>query len=137
MAKQDTGAKLTEVAERFAKARSGRTGRSVRTYPEELWGEVAALVRAGVPKSELCRRCGFSDGTLSNALGRAMARAKKGTERPRSRVQTARPGVTTLRVEEPAQNPARTCEVVFPNGVVVRLDVEGLDEGLLGRIRAC
>lgn len=118
-------------------ARNGRTGRSVRAYPEELWREVAALSRAGVPHSELCRRCGFSGGTLSNALGRQVAQAKKGKERKRSRRLAASPGVRSLRVEEPTQVPARTCEVVFPNGVIVRLDVEGLDEGLLGRIRAC
>ena len=101
MAHKDNDERLAELAERFAKARDGRTGRSVRAYPDELWREVAALSRAGIPKSELCRRCGFSEGTLANALGRQMARAKKGTERLRSRAQAARSLVRTLQVEVP------------------------------------
>lgn len=137
MAKQDTGARLSEIAERFAKARDGRTGRSVRAYPDELWREVVALSRAGVAHSELCRLCGFSAGTLSNALGRSMAQIKIRAESEREKRRSVGPGVKSFRVEETAPSPTRTCEVVFPNGVIVRLDVAGLDEGLLGRIRAC
>lgn len=137
MAKQDTAARLAELEERFAKFRKDRAGRAVRAYPEELWSEVAALSLAGVSNGELCRRCGLGGGTLANGLGRAKARAKDPAQSERARSPAVSLGVKSLRVEEPTQAPVRTCDVVFPNGVVIRLALEGLDEVLLGRIRSC
>jgi hypothetical protein len=139
MARRDIDAWLTDVAKKFARAREGRTGRSVRAYPHELWKEVGALSRAGVSNGDLCRRCGFSGGTLSAALGRSMAEERVRSKPARGGVKKlpSASEVKSLQVELGPQSSARTCEVHFPNGVIVRLEVGALDESFLGRIRAC
>lgn len=127
MASKVVDAKLEKVAEKFAGFRGTRAGRKVHKYPEELWSEVAELLEAGLSKGVVCTRCGFSNGTLSMALGRIAAAS------PRDVVPL--PKVKTL-IVVPDRQPAR-CEIRFPNGITIGLEFEDLNETLIAKLCAC
>ena len=123
--------RLKSLAKSFEEARGGRSGREVRRYPVALWMAVAKLEKAGVPHATLCERCGFALGTLTNALGRLSA---QDVNEP-SRIPSAC-AVKTLEVEA-SFSPSVTCEILFPNGVVIRVDVGALGARLLENLRSC
>lgn len=127
----DIESRLSFLAKRFEESRGGKSGREIRRYPAALWSAVAKLDNAGVPHATLCKRCGFAPGTLARALGRLPNReVREASEVPQ------RPAVKTLVVETRVAMPV-TCEIVFPNGVVIRVDTAALDAALLERLRVC
>jgi len=135
MASKEIASKLGKVAALFREEREARKGAPRGKYPDQLWDKVARLSRAGVSNRDLCEHCGILSGTLSQGLGRAMARAEKAPRRGRPRSLSLR--VKSLEVEPPPAVVECGCEVVFPNGVCVRLPYRALDEALIARLKAC
>lgn len=125
--------RIAEVARRFHLARAGKAGKRP-VYPADLWEEVARLFRAGVAKRELCDRCGIGGATFSQAVGRTLGR--QGLAAKEFKTQASSEAVKRLEVErDPALR--EFFEVVFPNGVVVRVGRAALDCSLLSRLKAC
>ena len=131
MAGLDIESRLSLLAQRFDEARGGRSGRGGRKYPAALWDAVSKLVKAGVPYATLCERCGFAPTTLTNALGRLSAQE----ERRQSSSPLPR-AVKTLVIETKVARTS-TCEILFPNGVIIRVGADAFDTRLFEMLRGC
>jgi len=140
VASENIETRLNRVAALFQRERESRGGKKVSKYPDTLWEEVLQLTRAGVTAGEICERCGIVSGTLTQGLGRAMARARAGVVSA-SGPKKGRPlAVKTLEVEPPSRPPepgSDKCEVLFPNGVCVRLPAKLFDEAMIARLKSC
>ena len=141
MASENIETRLNRVAALFQRERESRGGKRVSKYPDTLWEEVVQLTRAGVTAGKICERCGIVSGTLTQGLGRAMARARAGVNMKATALKTERLlRVKTLEVEPPSRPPepgSDKFEVLFPNGVCVRLPAKLFDEAMIARLKSC
>jgi hypothetical protein len=125
---------LEEVALRFQSVREGWNSKSGGRYPEELWEAVARLSESGVSERDLRTRCGIGRNSILHGI--AQGKARLGKSKPVELAQPER--VKSLELEPcTVSSPSAWAEVLFPSGIVLRLDTCVLSASFLSMLKSC